>query len=77
MVLTSTRPTANINTNLTQVGHVGQLWSSPTLTNFASSLAGTFASGNAGNLVGNRMFYSNDYMVCPYSNVFGELSDIL
>jgi hypothetical protein len=65
MVLTSTRPTTNLNTNLTQVGNVGQLWPSPTLTNFVTSLAGTFASGNAGNLIGNRMFYSNDYMVYP------------
>jgi hypothetical protein len=64
MPLITIRPTANINTNLTQVGHVGQLWSSDTLINFATSLAGNFISGNAGNLVGNRMFHSNDYMVC-------------
>jgi hypothetical protein len=64
VLLTICRPTTNINTNLTQVQNVGNLWSSTPLKNFASSLSGSFPSGNAGNLVGNRMFYSNDYMVC-------------
>ena len=31
---------------------------------FARSLSKKTASANAGNLIGNRMFYANDYMVC-------------
>jgi hypothetical protein len=50
-------------TNLTQVQDVGDKWSSSTLQQYASSLNGKFSSANAGKLVGNRMFYSNDYMV--------------
>jgi len=58
------RASASINVNLTQVAELGRLWSSPTLTNFASKLSGGFAGhANAGNLVGNRMFYTSDYMV--------------
>lgn len=55
-------------TNLTQVEHVGEEWSSDTLIDFADSLSGEFNSANAGDLTGNRMFWSNDYMV-PIPNL--------
>ena len=59
--------------NRTRVLELGQMWSSPVLVNFARSLTGTFASANAGNLLGNRMFYSNDYMVHRGSNYMTSL----
>ncbi|KAK1228704.1 hypothetical protein PQX77_008198 [Marasmius sp. AFHP31] len=54
--------TANININLTKVNQLGQEWQSDTLTRFAQLSQGS-SSANAGQLVGNRMFYANDYMV--------------
>jgi hypothetical protein len=50
-------------TNLSQVGHVGEEWGSSTMINFATSLSANVTSANAGALIGNRMFFSNDYMV--------------
>jgi len=38
------------------------------LTNFANSLSATASNANAGQLLGNRMFYANDYMVQRGSN---------
>ncbi|KAF9015214.1 polysaccharide lyase family 8 protein [Cyathus striatus] len=55
--------TGSIKINLTEVGALGQLWSSSVLTNFDTSLSKNSTSSNAGGLVGNRMFYANDYMV--------------
>jgi hypothetical protein len=57
------RPTAALLLNLTQIAHVGQQWSSNVLTNFAKRLASNASSANAGKVMGNRMFFSNDYMV--------------
>lgn len=57
------RATHNININLTEVLELGKLWSSASLINFANSLTPTTPNANAGNLVGNRMFYVEDYMV--------------
>jgi hypothetical protein len=42
---------------------VGKKWGSATLMDFAASLSKKPTSANAGDLVGNRMLYSNDYMV--------------
>lgn len=55
--------TANININVSQVGLLGEQWSSSDLTDFATQLSSTSSSANAGDLKGNRMFYANDYMV--------------
>ncbi|RDB29606.1 Chondroitinase-AC [Hypsizygus marmoreus] len=55
--------TGSIKINLTQVHELGQLWSSGPLVNFAESLSTNTSNANAGRLVGNRMFYANDYMV--------------
>ncbi|KIM43567.1 polysaccharide lyase family 8 protein [Hebeloma cylindrosporum] len=60
--------THNININLTQVRELGKLWSSASLIDFTNSLTPTTPNANAGNLVGNRMFYADDYMVHRGSN---------
>lgn len=57
------RATGGININLTQVASVGEQWDSNILTDFAQSLSKNISDANAGQLVGNRMFWSNDYMV--------------
>jgi hypothetical protein len=61
--LPSLRPTAALGFNLTQIAYVGQQWSSNVLTDFAKRLASNASSANAGKVMGNRMFFSNDYMV--------------
>ncbi|KAK0506120.1 polysaccharide lyase family 8 protein [Armillaria luteobubalina] len=56
--------TADIGMNLTAVEELGNEWMSSTLTEFGASLKGdNLTHANAGNLIGNRMFYANDYMV--------------
>lgn len=55
--------TGSIKINLTEVTQLGTGWSSSPLTSFASSLSKGSDSANAGNLLGNNMFYDNDYMV--------------
>ncbi|KAG5634466.1 hypothetical protein H0H81_001850, partial [Sphagnurus paluster] len=54
--------TGDIRTDLSLVAKLGQLWNSKQLSNFASSLSAP-SNVNAGGLVGNRMFFTNDYMV--------------
>lgn len=58
------RATGSIKMNLTSIGELGRLWQSQSLINFESTLAGSSSSANAGGLQGNRMFYTNDYIVC-------------
>ncbi|CAA7266471.1 unnamed protein product [Cyclocybe aegerita] len=53
----------SIKINLTQVLVLGEQWSSGTLIDFANDLSIDTTSANAGQLEGNRMFYTNDYMV--------------
>jgi hypothetical protein len=60
------RATGSIKTNLTDVLDLGKQWSSDTLVAFANSLSENTTHANAGNLIGNRMFYANDYMVCEH-----------
>ncbi|KAG5720111.1 Chondroitinase-AC [Termitomyces sp. T112] len=55
--------TGSLNLNLTQVLELGQIWSSDSLVTFAGSLSQTVTNANAGSLKGNRMFFTNDYMV--------------
>ncbi|KAJ8522567.1 hypothetical protein ONZ45_g913 [Pleurotus djamor] len=55
--------TANIKTNLTQLQVLGQTWNSPTITSVFNALNSGSTSANVGPLVGNRMFFANDYMV--------------
>lgn len=54
---------ANIKTNVTQIQVLGQLWNSDTLLDVFNNLSLNTTSSNSGNLVGNRVFYANDYAV--------------
>ncbi|KAF8626538.1 hypothetical protein AX15_004841 [Amanita polypyramis BW_CC] len=54
---------SSINSNLTEVQALGELWSSSTLIDYAEKLSQNSTNANAGSLIGNRMFYDNDYMV--------------
>ncbi|KAF8061711.1 polysaccharide lyase family 8 protein [Lyophyllum atratum] len=54
--------TSDIRMNVSAAGELGQLWKSKQLTHFADSLS-VPSNVNAGGLTGNRMFYTNDYMV--------------
>ncbi|KAJ7579689.1 polysaccharide lyase family 8 protein [Mycena floridula] len=67
------QPSSGILMNLTQIQELGSSWQSPTLTKFGSSLLATATTANAGNLVGNRMFYTNDYMIHRGSNYVTSL----
>lgn len=42
---------------------LGNLWSSEPLKSYVYSLEGKQATANAGNKVGNKLFFANDYMV--------------
>ncbi|RXW22963.1 hypothetical protein EST38_g2892 [Candolleomyces aberdarensis] len=53
----------SIQINLTTVLELGRLWASDILTRFATDLLPTSTSANSGNLIGNKFFYTNDYMV--------------
>ncbi|KAF5386914.1 hypothetical protein D9615_002000 [Tricholomella constricta] len=64
--------TGNIKTDLSVVGELGNLWNSIKLTDFANSLSAP-SNVNAGGLVGNRMFYTNDYMVQRGQNYVSTL----
>ncbi|EIN13720.1 polysaccharide lyase family 8 protein [Punctularia strigosozonata HHB-11173 SS5] len=55
--------TAQINLNLSQIGQLGEEWNSTSLINVDDSLSKNTTTANAGTLIGNRMFYDNDYMV--------------
>lgn len=57
------RATGSININITEIQQLGQLWNSSTLLSVYSKLASNSSNANVGNIVGNRMFYDNDYMV--------------
>ncbi|KAJ7035347.1 polysaccharide lyase family 8 protein [Mycena alexandri] len=54
---------ATLEFNLTQIQVLGQLWESGEITSFYNALASNGTSVNPGPVVGNRMFYANDYMV--------------
>ncbi|KAJ7146741.1 polysaccharide lyase family 8 protein [Mycena epipterygia] len=54
---------ATLELNLTQIQVLGQLWESDSITNLFNDLSATGSTVNPGSLVGNRMFYANDYMV--------------
>ncbi|KAJ2927182.1 hypothetical protein H1R20_g9933, partial [Candolleomyces eurysporus] len=53
----------SIQMNLTTVLELGRLWASDILTRFATDLLPNSTSANSGNLIGNKFFYTNDYMV--------------
>jgi hypothetical protein len=52
--------------DLGQVLTLGKAWNQQDLIKFGSELTGNGDnSANSGNLIGNRMFWSSDYMVRP------------
>ncbi|SJL05739.1 uncharacterized protein ARMOST_09075 [Armillaria ostoyae] len=55
--------TASLKTNLTQIRVLGDLWNSSDITHVFEVLEGTSKDANIGATVGNRVFYTNDYMV--------------
>lgn len=60
--------------NLSDFKVLGDLWNSETLLDFERELnGGDKTTSNAGDLVGNRMFYANDYMVNRGSNYVSTL----
>ncbi|KAG8919844.1 hypothetical protein FRC00_010839, partial [Tulasnella sp. 408] len=56
--------TANLKLNLSLVQELGEMWEASAITDAAYRLLKntTFSHANANELVGNRMFWSNDYM---------------
>ncbi|KAI0051679.1 polysaccharide lyase family 8 protein [Auriscalpium vulgare] len=55
--------TGSLNINLTEIQELGELWDSSTLTNAYHDLTKPTKDANAGEIHGNRNFWSNDYMV--------------
>ncbi|KAG1828622.1 polysaccharide lyase family 8 protein [Suillus variegatus] len=54
---------SGILTNLSKVEELGENWNSDVLVDFARSLSSNITHANVGGILGNRMFYKNDYMV--------------
>ena len=63
LILFTGRASSGIQIDLSTVLELGTLWSSTPITNFANQLLPDAANANSGNIIGNRMFYANDYMV--------------
>ena len=61
-MLTS-RATGSIKINISQIQELGSLWGSDEIQSVYESLAANSSTANSGDIVGNRMFYNNDYMV--------------
>ncbi|OCH96194.1 polysaccharide lyase family 8 protein [Obba rivulosa] len=55
--------TASIDTNLTQIQVLAEEWGSSTLMDVFDNLSLNTTDANSGALIGNRMFYANDFMV--------------
>ncbi|KAI0724522.1 polysaccharide lyase family 8 protein [Cerioporus squamosus] len=55
--------TGSIQVNVSRIQQLGDEWNSDKLKSVGESLSESSSSANSGNLVGNRMFYANDYMV--------------
>ncbi|TEB06349.1 polysaccharide lyase family 8 protein [Coprinellus micaceus] len=64
---------ANLRTNLTTVLKLGNLWSSEVLKSYVYSLQSNQGTANAGNKLGNMLFFANDYMVHRGSNYVSTL----
>ncbi|KAG9018583.1 hypothetical protein FRB90_011305 [Tulasnella sp. 427] len=68
--------TAGLNIDFTQVQTLGKQWGDAAMTKVSTALLKSGGTSNAGGLVGNRMFYSNDYMVHRGSNYVTTLKMI-
>ena len=62
-ILNHFRATGSINLNLTDLIALGNVWGSGTLINVGNSLSSPGNGANVGDIRGNRIFYTNDYMV--------------
>ena len=62
-ILNHPRATASIDFNITELTDLGNLWGSDTLINAGNSLSEPGNDANVGDIRGNKMFYTNDYMV--------------
>ena len=62
-ILNHPRATASIRFNITELTDLGNLWGSDTLINVGDSLSKPGNDANDGDIRGNKMFYTNDYMV--------------
>ncbi|KAF7970614.1 hypothetical protein HWV62_23645 [Athelia sp. TMB] len=56
------RATGSINFNINELQQLAEQWQSDLLLEFVNTLKTNSSSANSGDLVGNRMFYDNDYM---------------
>jgi hypothetical protein len=59
----SRRSSASLKTNFTQLQVLGQEWNSDDMLEVFNDWTSTPPDANIGALQGNRMFYTNDYMV--------------
>jgi hypothetical protein len=62
------RATSGLKINLSDLLRLGELWDSSTMVQVYHSLIEPTDDANAGKLIGNRYFYSNDYMVSRVSS---------
>jgi hypothetical protein len=60
---TSLRATDGLSLNLSELQQLGEQWSSPNMIEVYNNLVEPTNDANTGKIVGNRNFYSNDYMV--------------
>jgi hypothetical protein len=49
--------------NITQIEVLGEEWDSDIITSVYDSLTQNTTNANSGTILGNRMFFDNDYMV--------------
>ncbi|KAI9456630.1 polysaccharide lyase family 8 protein [Russula earlei] len=55
--------TSGLNLNLSEILQLGEQWAMPSIVQVYNNLVEPTSDANAGRLIGNRNFYSNDYMV--------------
>lgn len=67
--------TAGILLNVDSIRDLGNLWKEQTLVDVANLLQTPTGTANVGNVLGNRMFWANDYMVRPLPALFGRFAD--
>ncbi|KZV87023.1 galactose mutarotase-like protein [Exidia glandulosa HHB12029] len=71
--LDRTAAISSILLNITQIDQLGDLWEDATLQSVAKQLDSSTGTANIGGLKGNRMFWSNDFMVHRGNNYVTSL----
>ncbi|KAF8652215.1 hypothetical protein AX16_004493 [Volvariella volvacea WC 439] len=61
--VTDFQATRDLRMNLTKVGELGQLWGNEALSNFATGTTQPSNSPNGNQVLGTKMFFTNDLMV--------------